>query len=205
MYKPLIAGFLWLMLTAAFTATTAWSADPDAALKLARDTSEQMLAALKKNRTELEKNPNKIYDLVHKIALPHFDFRLISQWILGKYWRSASAEQRERFTEEFRTLLVHTYAKALLEYIDAEIEFLPVNAASDNDVTIRSQINPGGGPAIPINYNMHYKKGAWKVYDVSVDGISLVTNYRGSIGSQIKKEGLDAVIAKISERNQSSR
>jgi phospholipid transport system substrate-binding protein len=127
----------------------------------------------------------------------------MSRWVLGKYWRQATSDQRTRFTEEFRTLLVRTYAGALLEYSNEEIRYLPMPAVNNaEDVTVRTEFLPKNGIAIPIDYRMHFLNGAWKVYDVTVDGVSLVTNYRGSFASQIREGGIESVINDLKQRNQ---
>ncbi len=193
---------LAMALILSLAATPARANDPDRALELVQDTAGRMLVELREHRTELEDDPGRIYDLVSEIVLPHFDFETIARWVMGRYWREATPEQRQRFTEEFRTLLVRTYARALLEYSGEILNYAPLQAAADaDDVTVRSEVQRSSGPSIPINYRLHYRDDAWKVYDVNVDGVSLVTNYRSSLGSQINREGLDAVIGQLSERN----
>jgi phospholipid transport system substrate-binding protein len=193
--------FLFLILT--LGSTNAWgaSASPQ---DLVKSTSDQMIVALKKNRATLKQNPGKIYDLVHSIIIPNFDFDLMSRWVLGKNWKQASPQQQQRFIQEFRTFLVRTYAGALLEYTDEEIRFLPtpsVGAGAD-DVTVRSEVLLKAGTPIPVNYSLHLNKDkGWKVYDVSVDGISLVTNYRSTFATQVRDGGMDALINDLSTRN----
>ena len=191
------------LLLAVLSTGFVWAAQPtEAAQQLVQTTSDKMLQALRQNRNELDGDSTKLYGLVDEIVLPHFDFRTMSAWVLGKYWRQATAEQRNRFTEEFRTLLVRTYASSLLDYSDENITFLPLNAPAEaDDVTVRAEVRQTVGQTIPINYSMHVKNNAWKVYDVSVDGISLVTNYRSSFSDQIRKEGIDGLIQKLSARN----
>ena len=179
-----------------------WGADTQSALQLVQATSDKMIQALSQNREQLQREPGRIYGLVENIVLPHFDFETMSRWVLGKYWRQASEDQQLRFTQEFRTLLVRTYATALLEYSNEEIQFLPLNAPAEADeVAVRTEIKPKSGPSIPINYSLHVRGNSWKVFDVVIEGVSLVANYRGSIGDQVRKEGIDAVIQKLSERN----
>lgn len=173
----------------------------DSPLALAQNTSEQMLQALNANRASLERDSSKIYDLVQEILLPHFDFKTMSQWVLGKYWRQASPAQREQFIDDFRTLLVNTYSKALLEYSNEKIEFLPLASAQGDDVTVRSEVHVRGSQPIPINYSMHRKQGSWKIYDVTVEGVSLVTNYRGTIGTLVRNEGMDRMLQKLRAGN----
>ncbi|MEZ5582446.1 MAG: ABC transporter substrate-binding protein [Candidatus Competibacteraceae bacterium] len=136
-----------------------------------------MLDALRNNRDKLQKDPRQIYGLVNAIVLPHFDFTVMSRWVLGKYWRQATVAQRNLFVEEFRTLLVRTYSQALLEYSNETIKFLPMPQLPPDakDVTVRSEFHPQTGAPIPVNYSLHLMDGAWKVYDVTVDGVSLVT------------------------------
>lgn len=190
-----------LLLALALAAPT-WAAPAASPQQVVQENAEQMLKALGENRQELNQNPNLIYGLVSDILLPHFDFEAMSRWVLGKYWRQADAAQRQQFVEQFRTLLVNTYSKALLEYSNEEFRVLssPDNPGAE-EATVRSEIVPKSGPSVPINYSMHVKDGAWKVYDVSIEGVSLVTNYRGTFADQIRKEGIDAMIRKLTERN----
>jgi phospholipid transport system substrate-binding protein len=127
----------------------------------------------------------------------------MSRWVLGKHWREASEGQRVRFVEEFRSLLVRTYATALLEYSNQAVEVLPVRAAPDaTDVVVRTEVRQPGAPPIPIQYSMNLEQGDWKVYDVTIDGISLVASYRSTFNAEASRGGLDRVIALLVERNQ---
>jgi phospholipid transport system substrate-binding protein len=183
--------------------TSAWGKISSSPQDLIKETSQRMIEALNKNREVLNKDPSKIYDLVNEIILPNFNFELMSRWVLGKHWRQATPDQRTRFTEEFRTLLVRTYAGALLEYSNEEIRYLPMPPVNNaEDVTVRTEFLPKNRIAIPIDYRMHFLNGAWKVYDVTVDGVSLVTNYRGSFASQIREGGIESVINDLKKRNQ---
>lgn len=180
---------------------TAQAASPDAA-EVVKTTSQEVLERLEAEKAELEKNPGRIYELINKLVVPRFDFASMSRWVLGRdSWKSASEEQRQAFINEFRTLLVRTYAKALLEYSDEEIEYYPAQGNPDSNlVVVKTEVRQQSG-AIPIHYRMHLKDEEWKVVDVAVDGVSLVSTYRGSFASEIRKNGLDSLIAKIEERN----
>ena len=171
--------------------------------QVVQQTSEQMITSLKANKSALQRDSNKIYGLVNRILLPHFDFDLIARWALGKYWRQANPAQRERFTAEFRHLLVRTYAKVLLEYSDEKIHYppSPAPAAGRDDATVRTEITPRTGAPIPVNYRMHRRADSWKVFDVTVDGVSLVTNYRGTFASQIRDKGIDGMIDSLVQLN----
>ena len=166
-------------------------------------TADQVLARLVAERADIEANPRKLYSLINELVIPHFDFLSMSKWVLGKTnWRSSSEGQREQFVNEFRTLLVRTYAKALLEYSDEKIIYKPVEANPEsNIVTVETQVKQSGGNLIPIDYKLHTSDGEWKVVDVVVDGISLVATYRGSFAAEIRKNGIESLIAKLTERN----
>lgn len=182
---------------------SAWTLAAPSAQELVQQTSERMITAIKAERDVINENPARLYALVDEIILPHFDFERMSSWVLGKHWRGATPEQKTQFTQEFRTLLVRTYATAMGEYSDQKIAYLPVQAASDaTDVTVRTEIEQPGGPSIPISYNLFLNDGNWKVQDVVIDNTSLVANYRSSFSSEIKRDGLDALISKLAARNQ---
>lgn len=175
----------------------------DSPQQIVESTTAQMIKALQENRQALKADSSKIYGLVSQIVLPRFDFELISQWVLGKYWREATPEQRRQFTEEFRTLLVRSYAGALLEYSDEKITFPPSKVPADaNDVTIHSTVQPkSGDKPIDISYSLRLRNGEWKVYDVAVNNVSLVINYRSTFANQIRSAGMDAVIQDLRQRN----
>ncbi len=175
------------------------SGDPQA---LVRDTSERMLSVLRAQREQLEKHPERIYDLVNEIVIPHFDFSRISRWVLGKYWRQATPEQRRRFENEFRTLLVKTYATSLLEFIDDQFRYPPVRMKPGaKRVTVRTDVIRQGAQPVRIEYRLFRGRDGWKAYDVLVEGVSLVANYRSSFAEEIRKSGLDALIARLAEHN----
>lgn len=172
--------------------------------KIVRDTTTQVVDRLVAEKAQLDAHPERIYELIHELVIPHFDFASMAKWVLGKNWRDASESQRGAFVSQFQTLLVRTYAKALLEYSEEEIKFLPSEPTPDSNlIVVKTEVaQPGGTTPIPIHYRMHVSGGEWKVVDVSVDGVSLVSTYRGSFASEIQKAGLDALIAKLTERNQ---
>lgn len=175
-----------------------------AAEELVHDTTEKVLARLKQDQEKLQADNNLIYPLVEDLVLPHFDFRRMSIWVLGKNWRKADEAQQARFTEEFRTLLVRTYAKALLEYTDQKLVYLPFNAGEgDTKVTVKTEIEQPGGYNIPLNYSMYRNEaGEWKVYDISVDGVSLVMNYRTSFANEVRQGGIPGLIKSLVSMNQ---
>jgi phospholipid transport system substrate-binding protein len=170
--------------------------------QLVHDTSSRMLAALHAEQGSIDRDEAHLYRLVEEIVLPYFDFRRMSQWVLGRNWRTANAQQREQFVEQFRVLLVRTYSTALLEYADEEIVYLPAaEEREDATVMVRTEINQPGVGVIPINYSMYPSGNGWKVYDIAISGVSLVTNYRSTYGSIIRKDGIDQLIDQLAERN----
>ncbi|MBE9516326.1 MAG: ABC transporter substrate-binding protein [Proteobacteria bacterium] len=193
-------GLVIFILTLFSSASLAASASPDV---LVRDTTNEILLLLRKNHKTYKKDTKKLYAMVHEKILPHFDFTAMSRMVLARNWRSANEEQRSRFTTAFRDLLVRTYATALLKYTNEEIAFLAYHAKPDDrKVIVKTEIRPAaGGPAIPLYYRFYDKKGTWKVFDVSIDGVSMVTNYRSVYAEKVRKQGLDALIVKISREN----
>lgn len=173
---------------------------PQAQVKAA---SDKMLAALKEHKAELEANPDKIYDLVEDILMPHFDFKKMSKLALGRNWRTASDDQLARFVDEFRLLLIRTYSTAMLEYTDEEIRMLPFrDDLSRKRVSVPMEVVQPSGPSIPMALSLYQNDaGDWKVYDVKIDGISLVTNYRSSFANEIRNGGMDKLIEDLAERN----
>jgi len=187
----------------AFSSVNASTKDmpaPQAQVKVA---SDKMLAALKEHKAELEANPDKIYQLVEDILMPHFDFEKMSKLALGRNWRTADDDQLARFIDEFRLLLIRTYSTAMLEYTDEEIRFLPFrDDVSRKRVSVPMEVIQPSGPSIPMALSLYQNDaGDWKVYDVKIDGISLVTNYRSSFANEIRKGGMDKLIEDLAERN----
>jgi phospholipid transport system substrate-binding protein len=200
-----VNGFMWLMLafSTLFVAATSFAEEMPAPQALVKTASDEMLAALKTNKEDIEADSTKIYPLVENILLPHFDFEKMSKLALGKNWRVATDAQQARFIEEFRLLLVRTYATALLEYSNEEIRMLPFrDDVSTKRVTVPMEVVQPAGPAIPMALSLYETDDmSWKVYDVKIDGISLVTNYRSSFATEIRQGGMDKLIESLAERN----
>jgi phospholipid transport system substrate-binding protein len=175
----------------------------EGAADVVRSTSAQVLERLRAEKAQLEENPGKIYELINELVLPHFDFYSMSRFVLGAAWKNASDQQKQEFVEQFKTLLVRTYANALKQYSENEIVYHPEQTSEGSSlVLVRSEVmGATGAGSIPIQYRMHSVDGAWKVVDVSVDGVSLVSTYRGSFASEIRSTGLDKLIDRLVERN----
>jgi phospholipid transport system substrate-binding protein len=171
--------------------------------ELIKQTTDILLSEIRSNSALYEQDSTKLYSLVGEAVLPHFDLNRMIDLALGRYRSKVSAEQRPRIAKEFQILLVRTYSKALLEYNDQEIIYLPMTVSSETgDVTVRTEIEQDGGFPILLTYSLKRDAETWKVYDISVDDISLVTNYRSSFARQIKKHGVDGLIETLRERNQ---
>jgi phospholipid transport system substrate-binding protein len=171
--------------------------------QLIRETSNRVIAEIKANIGSYKSDPNGIYRLVDDVVLPHFDFTAMTDLALGNYKDEVSVEQKPTIVSEFRQLLVRTYSSALLEYTDQELIYLPMEGnEADGEVIVRTEIEQAGGFPIPINYRLRLGDDGWKVFDISVDEVSLVTNYRSSFARAIKKQGVDGLIKTLQERNQ---
>ena len=172
--------------------------------KVVYETTTQIVDLLKANRGVYARDHAKLYAMVHQQIVPHFDFKVITKLVLARYYRKASAEQRDQFADGFRDLLIRTYATALLKYQDEEFVFHPFNAKpEDKRVIVKTEFKRrDGGPNVPVNFRFFKGKNGWKAYDVSIEGVSMVTNYRSVYASQIKRQGLDAVIQKLSQADQ---
>jgi len=183
-------------------AATAAAADiaPDV---LAKNTTEEVLAIIKADKDIQAGSQKKIHDLVDAKVLPHFNFAHMTMLAVGKNWNRATAAQQQALTREFRTLLVRTYSASLTAYKNQVIEFKPLSMQpGDTDVKVKTEVVQPGGKPIPIDYRMEKKPEGWKVYDVVVDGVSLVTNYRNSFASEIRQSGIDGLIKTLADKNQ---
>lgn len=149
------------------------------------------------------KDFRKITEFVHSVIYPHADFDLISSLVLGKLWKDASVSEKEAFKKEFQTLLIRTYSRAFVEFKEWSVRFLPVNAEEDaRKVMVKTEILQPGLQPIAVNYRMLHNKGEWKVYDILIEGVSLVTNYRTSFKNEVERTGsLQEVINQLAKRN----
>ncbi len=177
-------------------------AQAESAQQLIKRTADEVISYVKQHRAELEKDPQKLYKLVNEKIVPHVDLMRVSRWVLGKHWRKATTEQKKKFAEEFKKLLIRTYATGLLKFTDEKIVYPPVKGGIKNGkVTVRSDIILPDGQKFSIQYRMHHKDKVWKIYDIAVDGVSLVSTYRTSFSTEIKKTGLKGLLASLEEKN----
>ena len=175
----------------------AYAMEPDELIKV---TTEELLHEFTVNRVTYEADLNSLYAMVNRIAIPHFDFDRMTKIVLGKHYENATAEQRTQFTEEFKTLLVRTYSQALFQYSDEKISYIPAVPFQDG-VIVREEIDVGAAVPVRLEYFFAKKDGDWKVYDVRIDGISLVTTFRNSYNITISRKGLPVLIADLQKKN----
>lgn len=193
---------LWMFLSLLVFTINVQAQSPEELIRQATDT---VLADIKINLSAYKKNPDKLYAFVEQTVLKHFDFERMTKLALGRHQRKISDSQMRDMQKEFQQLLVRTYSNALLEYEDQGIIYLSSRGSiAKGDVTVRTEIDQPGGFPIPLSYKLYLKDGAWAVYDISVDSISLVTNYRSSFSRQIKKIGIDGLIKMLQDRNRSA-
>lgn len=145
----------------------------------------------------------KITQFVNEVIYPHTDFDKISELVLGKIWKTATVDERERFKHEFQTLLVRTYSRAFVEFNDWSVRFLPLEMQDgETKVTVRTEVLQPGIQPIGVNYRMVLHDGEWKAYDIMIEGVSLVTNYRTTFSNEVQTKGsLSAVIEGLVKRN----
>lgn len=172
---------------------------------LIKTVTNEVLEIVRRDQDIQSGNTRKVIDLVEAKVLPNFNFTRMTQLALARDWRQASAAQQKALTDEFRTLLVRTYSKALTGYKNQTIEFKPFSLkAGETDARVRTEVKQSGaGKNIELNYYLEKSGSAWKVYDIEVGGISLVTNYRDSFASEVRNGGIDGLIKALRAKNNS--
>lgn len=197
MFKKLI---VLAALVGGLNSTTALAQEaPDA---MVRKNTNEILAAIKADKDLAAGNQKKIEKLADEKVLPFFNFVRMTQLAVGRNWRDANDAQKKSLIDEFRTLLVRTYSTSLTQFRNQTIDVKPLKVApTDTEIVVKTQVNQPGGQPIPIDYSMEKSGDSWKVYDVLIDGVSLVTNYRSSFNTEIQKSGIDGLIKSLSERN----
>lgn len=192
----------WLAVTAFCIIPGLAGAETVAPDVLVKNTANDVLEIIKKDKDIQSGDMTKITALAEEKILPHFDFDTMSKSVLGKSWRDASKDQQTQFVAQFRTLLVRTYASALAKYRNQTIEYKPLRAdPSDTRVVVKTQIVQAGGPPLPVDYTLKLTGDEWKVVDVTIEGVSLVTNYRGQFANELKQTDMNGLIQRIADKN----
>lgn len=201
---------LWAVLTLLMThlavVTNLGAIPTDAAgspRELVERTTGELRTAVIREQDAIKKDPNRAIHLVDRIVSPHVDTIRVSKWILGKHWRRATPEQRQQFIDAYRKLLLRIYALRVGDYTDVEVTYPPVRTNNNKGtlVTVRSLVSHQGKLPIRIDYRLHQKEGAWKVYDVIAEGISIVATFRAVVDAEVRKYGIDGLIARINAKN----
>ena len=144
---------------------------------------------------------DQAYALVEDLILPHLDFETFARLTLGKHWRQASRDQQQAFTRNFRDLLIRTYATSLNAYAGEHVVYLDQHDEGDDRVLVQTEITRPHGEPIRADYRLHQRDNQWKVYDVVIEGVSLILTYRSSFSEQISRTGLDDLIARLENGN----
>ncbi|HET7922436.1 MAG TPA: ABC transporter substrate-binding protein [Gammaproteobacteria bacterium] len=189
-----------LLCSSAVVADTVKSGSPASPDQIVRETATQMFAVINGHKTELKQHPDRLFDLIGNILLPHFDFDYSARLVLGRYWRSATPAQRKAFADAFYKFLVHSYASGMLKgnYSERNIEIEPWRGTdSDTRALIRSKVLRENAAPVEVDYAMVRTKEGWKAFDVTIEGISYVMNYRNQFGQEIAEHGLDALIKRL--------
>ncbi len=170
---------------------------------LVKSITEEVVAILKKDQDIQAGDSKKAADLIETKIVPHFNFMRMTRIAMGRNWRLASPEQQKDLASEFKTLLVRTYSTALANYRDQQIDYKPLRSKpEDTEVTVRSDVKQSGSSQpVSIDYEMEKTPNGWKVYDVKVGGVSLVTTYRDTFASEVRERGVDGLIKSLVTKN----
>jgi len=170
---------------------------------LVKSITEEVVAILKKDQDIQAGDPKKVADLIDTKVVPHFNFIRMTRLAMARNWRLASPEQQKELAGEFKTLLVRTYSTALSNYREQQIDYKPLRAKpEDTEVTVKSDVKQSGSSQpVSIDYEMEKTPNGWKVYDVKVGGVSLVTTYRDTFASEVKERGVDGLIKSLAAKN----
>ncbi len=200
LYKLLLPGVSMTLLLC-MVSTLQAASDDDITLRRAQDLTDRVLKRLKSRKSELKSHPNRIPGAVGDIVRSTFDFSAMTSSAMGKHWRTASSSQKKRVTDAFGNLLIRTYGLALLNYTGKPVEYGKPQRSKDNKrVVIPSKAFPSSGRPLSIRYYMSKNGAQWSVYDVKIDGVSLMANYRKDFSSEIRKGGIDGLIRGLKRR-----
>ena len=195
--KFLIAGLACLMALA--PARAEQHLGPE---ELVRKVTQDVLDAIRSDRQLAAGDKQKALRLAEEKVLPHIDFEEATRLAVGRAWARAAPEQRNKLVEEFRRMLVRTYSSAISAYEGQTMKVLPVRMKpGDSEVTVHNQYIRAGGTPLPVDYAMHKTAEGWKIYDITVEGVSLVLTYRSEFDALVKQSGIDGLIKRLEEKN----
>jgi phospholipid transport system substrate-binding protein len=189
----IVATLCLLLLSAVVQAD---SRTPD---QVVSETAEALARRIEGQQAHLAANPADLYKLVDEVFLPVFDTDYAGRLVLGKHWRTATAEQREKFIDTFYDFLLRSYSRYVLRFERDKVTILPASsaAADPKNTVVKSVMRLDDGTSLPVNYSLHQTKDGWRAFDVRIEGISYVQNYRNQFNAEIKAKGIDAVIARL--------
>jgi len=197
--KRRLVVFVWAFAALAVPGASAQDLTPDA---LVKTVTQDVIAVIKQDKEIQAGNQKRTIALVEEKVLPHFNFTRMTALAMGVNWRKATPEQQQALVNEFRTLLVRTYSTALSAYRNQVIEVKPLRAPpGDADVVVRSEVKQSGTEPVTLDYSMERTPNGWKVYDVTVGGVSLVTTYRDTFANEVRNAGVDGLIKALAEKN----
>jgi phospholipid transport system substrate-binding protein len=174
------------------------SVDASGPSQLIESSANILLSGIDARRAEFRKDPTGLYKLVGETLLPNFDTPYAAQLVLGQHWRAATADQRKRFVDAFYNSLLYTYGDAMIDFTADRLKVLPSKVApTDERATVRTEIKRSNGTKVAVNYSLRKVNGAWKAWDVVIDGISYVKSYREDYGAEVDQKGLDSVISRL--------
>ncbi len=201
--KSLLSLFsLFLALFLAPASLVAQEAGPDA---LIRQVTEEVLTIVRQDKEIQNGNTRRAIELVDAKVLPHFNFQRMTALAMGREWNKANPEQKKRLAEEFKTLLVRTYSNALTSYKNQTVSYRPSKLqGGETDVVIKTEILQPGNKPVQLDYALEKQADGWKVYDVIVAGVSLVTNYRDTFSQEVRSNGVDGLIQMLASKNKQS-
>ncbi len=169
---------------------------------LVKQTADDVLTIIKNDKEIQAGNQQKLHGVIEEKILPNFDFDRVCRMVLGKNWKTATPEQQAIFQKEFRSLLLRTYSSALSKYKDQVIEYKPMRyEADEKNVSVKTLILQPGGQPIAVDYSLVKGSAGWKVYDIVIENVSLVTNYRSQFSNEIRQNGLDSLNKKLTDKN----
>ena len=199
-FKAIVFG----LMTAIATATVPVHAEELAPDALIKNVSNEVLTIVRQDKDIQSGNTQRVIQLVEQKVLPHFNFAHMTQLAVGRDWNKASPEQKKQLVGEFRNLLVRTYSNALTAYKNQTIDFKPLKMQpADTDLTVKTQVNQASGRPIKIDYNLEKLADGWKVYDVVIADVSLVTNYRENFAQEVRNGGIDGLVKALASKNKS--
>jgi phospholipid transport system substrate-binding protein len=171
--------------------------------ELIETTARKLLEALDADRALAKKDPARVRQIVDEILLPHFDTDYSAKLVLGKHWRTATPEQRQRFIDAFYQSLLRNYGSALAEFTADRLKVLPFRGdLASGHATVRTEVKRRSGQPVPVSYTLHATPEGWKAWDVTIEGISYVRNFRNDVGTEVDQTGLQALIERLEKENQ---